>query len=92
MCQKQNQDIIKATDVWVSELGGYEMIIFIEHPNCAKHFCDMLSLQDISVPSSQMRTLRNCDNERYLNDQPGCELRAAGHNVSLLWLQFFTRP
>lgn len=46
MCQKQNQAIIRATDVWVSELGGYEMIIFIEYENFARHFCDMLTMQD----------------------------------------------
>lgn len=76
MCQKRNQVIIKVTDVGVSELRGYETIIFTEHQKCARPFCDMLRMQDIVVPSSQMRTLRNRDNGMDLSEQPGCELSA----------------
>ena len=56
---KPKSIIIRASDVWVSELGGYEMIIFTEHQICARNFPDTLNVGDIIVPSLQKRTLRN---------------------------------
>lgn len=44
MHQKQNQEIIRASDVWVSELGGHEMIVFTEDQIWTRNFHDVLSV------------------------------------------------
>lgn len=67
LCQKQNQETIQVSDVWVSEFVGYEMIIFIQYQICARNFSNMLSVGYISVPNSQTRTQRNRDNRRYVS-------------------------
>lgn len=91
MCQKQNQETIKVSGVWVSESAGCEMIIFIQDQICARNFSNMLSVGYIRVPNLQMKTRSNRDNRRYVSSRVWIWTKSK--NDSSCWLQqLFTSP